>query len=161
TGIRAGTGYDFVTGLGTPKANQVVAGLVSWTGSGSSGHLAIVAPRSKGFVTQALQQPGSASDLPFLTSAPAPSSLGSNFPIQISTVTVRQLGANGGPAAPNAAAPAATILLPAPAVQRAESGGMDAPATNQDVEAIGNRVVPVPEIAGITPGVFTEGDGPT
>jgi hypothetical protein len=33
------TGYDFYTGIGTPKVSQVVAGLVSWNGSGSTGTL--------------------------------------------------------------------------------------------------------------------------
>src|SRR5262249_23767463 len=38
------TGYDLVTGLGTPVANQVVAGLVSWQGTGSGGSLAVAQP---------------------------------------------------------------------------------------------------------------------
>src|SRR5207247_432101 len=33
-------GYDYYTGLGSPVAKQVVAGLVGWSGSGSAGTLA-------------------------------------------------------------------------------------------------------------------------
>jgi hypothetical protein len=39
TTFNAMTGYDLVTGLGSPIANAVVTGLVGWTGSGSGGAL--------------------------------------------------------------------------------------------------------------------------
>jgi len=35
-GSAAKTGYDTVTGIGTPMANQVVAALVAWTGAGNT-----------------------------------------------------------------------------------------------------------------------------
>jgi hypothetical protein len=36
-GYAAGTGYDLVTGLGSPKADQVVTFLTNWTGTGLAG----------------------------------------------------------------------------------------------------------------------------
>jgi hypothetical protein len=38
-GNPATTGYDLVTGLGSPVANQVIAGLVAWNGAGTTGSL--------------------------------------------------------------------------------------------------------------------------
>lgn len=39
-GSRAGVGYDTVTGLGSPKAVQVVSALVGWVGTGTGGGFA-------------------------------------------------------------------------------------------------------------------------
>jgi hypothetical protein len=144
------TGYDLVTGLGSPIANQVVAGLVSWQGTGTGGSLAVAQPLAQ-LGTPALQQPGT-NGVPPSPAAPVSALIAAVFPAQVSSALAMQPGINIVPVGLNAATPAtATIALPAPPVQRAaESGGMDS-ATTPDVEAIENGLAPLPEVAGVPP----------
>src|SRR5439155_23060911 len=93
-GYKAGTGYDLVTGVGSPRANNLVQDLVKTTGSGSAAASATT------------KKPGSAS-APVIINVVLP--IGSTLPAFTQTVP---LGTAPGTAVIVGNQPAVSVLLP-------------------------------------------------